>query len=310
MSSIMTEDELTRIHGFSFKNRSAIEASDRVGCFDCMTMYAASEIQDQEYVDEADGQETATCPYCFTDSVIPDNSITITAALLNELHKRYCEFDSATYITEHTTEHNTETKTKTQEMNMPDTTTTATNAAVPASFRYFGDVTQARSGDSGILAMATHLNKATGQIAVGISLTPPGVRYDKAFSRAVALFRLRTHLAETVEELSAAESELRIGLLSVRGRVKKTSTVTKLTEAEYKAERAKHVGAGPTNHANVGYRATVNEYFTTDDFTGSVEEFTFTVPVPDESSHLLIDKEILEYLVTDKMYPKWLTRPS
>lgn len=196
------------------------------------------------------------------------------------------------------------------DITVPETsaTTKATPILVPASFRYFGDITQARSSDSGILAMATHLNKATNTIAVGISLTPPGVRYDKTFSRSVALYRLQTHLADTVAELSAAEAELRVNLASVRGRVQKTSTVTKFTESEYKAARALHPNANASNPANVGYRSTSNTYFEVDDFTGSMEDFTFTVMIPEDATHLLIDKEILEFMLTDRMYPKWLQR--
>ena len=195
------------------------------------------------------------------------------------------------------------------EITTPETSTVTVNAGlVPASFRFFGDITQASSKDSGILAMATHLDRSANVIHVGISLTPPGVRYDKIFSRSVALYRLRVHMAETSAEIESASDELKVMLASVRGRVKKTSETTKLTEEQYLAARALHPNASTTEPANVGYRVTKNTYFEVDDFTNSIEEFTFTVPVPEDATHLVVDKEILEFMLTEKVYPKWLQK--
>ena len=67
MAKSVDEAELKRLHKVSIHHRERIERSDKCGCFQCLGIYAPTEIT--EWVD--DGQ-TAICPYCGIDSVIDD----------------------------------------------------------------------------------------------------------------------------------------------------------------------------------------------------------------------------------------------
>jgi hypothetical protein len=84
--------EYEAVHKHSIRNRSAIERSERCGCFYCRAIFAPGEIT--EWVDggEADLQlgVTALCPRCGIDSVLPSGAgIEITPELLSELCKYY-----------------------------------------------------------------------------------------------------------------------------------------------------------------------------------------------------------------------------
>ncbi len=58
-------------HRACFSNRAAVEKSAMCGCFYCLSVYPASEIA--SWIDD-DGGDTAECPKCGIDSVIPDAS--------------------------------------------------------------------------------------------------------------------------------------------------------------------------------------------------------------------------------------------
>jgi hypothetical protein len=49
-------------------HRALVERSKLVGCFHCMTIFPPSEIT--EWIDN---EETAICPYCGIDAVLPDS---------------------------------------------------------------------------------------------------------------------------------------------------------------------------------------------------------------------------------------------
>lgn len=61
----MKTAELRAAHRHSSRHREALGASDRCGCFYCLSTYDSSEIV--EWVDDGD---TAICPRCGIDSVI------------------------------------------------------------------------------------------------------------------------------------------------------------------------------------------------------------------------------------------------
>ncbi len=50
----------------SFKNRDKINADTRCGCYFCIETFGGGEIEDW-----VDGGETAICPICDIDSVVP-----------------------------------------------------------------------------------------------------------------------------------------------------------------------------------------------------------------------------------------------
>ena len=88
----MTDDELDALHDLSSKNGKSVRQSVVVGCFDCKSIFSASEFHENDFVEEFDDkQETATCPRCSTDSILPDHSmqIPITHELLKEMHKKF-----------------------------------------------------------------------------------------------------------------------------------------------------------------------------------------------------------------------------
>lgn len=59
-------------HKACFKNWRILKKSKTCGCFYCLRVYAASEVGD--WCVERDRRQTALCPYCAVDSVIPDAS--------------------------------------------------------------------------------------------------------------------------------------------------------------------------------------------------------------------------------------------
>ena len=68
-----TQSELYRAHDYSIKNREELSFSISCGCFCCGTLFMAYDIRD--WVLEDDGQQTAICPYCGSNSVIGDRSV-------------------------------------------------------------------------------------------------------------------------------------------------------------------------------------------------------------------------------------------
>lgn len=74
-------------HDHSSGHRAEIEASEKCGCFYCISIYPPAEIE--EWIDEVDGTcVTALCPRCGVDSVIGDKSgFPITKEFLETMHK-------------------------------------------------------------------------------------------------------------------------------------------------------------------------------------------------------------------------------
>ncbi len=60
--------KLEKIHAYSSNNRDLIENSEKCYCFHCKKIIESKEITNY-LVDE----NTALCPYCFVDAIIPDN---------------------------------------------------------------------------------------------------------------------------------------------------------------------------------------------------------------------------------------------
>lgn len=67
----------------AFKNHSDIEAAKQCGCFYCLNIFPSNEIR--EWVDD---HQTALCPRCSVDSVVPESpEVTLTPELLKEVHE-------------------------------------------------------------------------------------------------------------------------------------------------------------------------------------------------------------------------------
>lgn len=72
-------------HKSSFKNRSILESSERCGCFFCFESFYLKEVE--EWTD--DGQ-TALCPKCDIDAVLPDDGTLTLNDLIAMHHRWFC----------------------------------------------------------------------------------------------------------------------------------------------------------------------------------------------------------------------------
>ena len=85
----MSEAELKELHGFAIHNRYSCFQPTHVGskenicgCFHCLAIFPASEIK--EFIDMT---ETAMCPKCGIDSVLPGGRGTL--EVLKEMQQYY-----------------------------------------------------------------------------------------------------------------------------------------------------------------------------------------------------------------------------
>lgn len=85
----LTEPELAALHRRSTSNRTLM--AGRCGCFHCLSTFTAENVA--QWVD--DGQ-TALCPVCGIDSVLPD--IGLDVPMLEQMHRRW--FEQTTRLTQ------------------------------------------------------------------------------------------------------------------------------------------------------------------------------------------------------------------
>ena len=79
--------EQQAFHDATTHNRESIERSKRCGCYYCGYIFPASEITDDNYIDEG---TTACCPNCDMDTVYGDASgIQLTPEHLKKLHRKW-----------------------------------------------------------------------------------------------------------------------------------------------------------------------------------------------------------------------------
>lgn len=60
------EPDFIAAHKFSSKHKDLVMQSDKCGCFYCLAIFSSNEIS--EWIDE---ENTALCPKCDIDSVLP-----------------------------------------------------------------------------------------------------------------------------------------------------------------------------------------------------------------------------------------------
>lgn len=78
---------LKRAHQASIRNKESILKSTVCGCFSCMKTFPPSEAA---FMKEADGTETAWCPYCNIDAVLGDaTGFPITPEFLKEMYEEW-----------------------------------------------------------------------------------------------------------------------------------------------------------------------------------------------------------------------------
>lgn len=90
------EADLESIHKHSSRHRHRIEASAVCGCFYCMSTFAPAAIADWidwPNEDESQPGETALCPECGIDAVLPDSvpGVPLDDGLLREMHAYWFE---------------------------------------------------------------------------------------------------------------------------------------------------------------------------------------------------------------------------
>jgi hypothetical protein len=74
---------------YAIHNRLNLEKVNKCGCYHCLTMFDPKEIK--EWVDNDD---TAMCPYCEIDSVIPENTdYFLSKELLTKINEHYFKQD-------------------------------------------------------------------------------------------------------------------------------------------------------------------------------------------------------------------------
>lgn len=77
-------EDLQAMSKLSIRHQDLIKKSKTVGCYYCCTIYPSANIQ--EWCDDGD---TALCPNCSIDSVLPDYSVVLSTKFLQELHDYY-----------------------------------------------------------------------------------------------------------------------------------------------------------------------------------------------------------------------------
>jgi len=78
---------LKEAHEASIRNKESVLGSSICGCFSCMETFPPSEAA---FYVEADGQETALCPFCDMDAVIGDASgFPVTKEFLKRMNKAW-----------------------------------------------------------------------------------------------------------------------------------------------------------------------------------------------------------------------------
>jgi len=85
-SYILPAMDLEKLHDGCFRNRSSLGKAANCGCFYCCKEFRFAEIA--EWVD---GGETALCPYCGIDAVLPFNTPAADPELLRAMHARWFE---------------------------------------------------------------------------------------------------------------------------------------------------------------------------------------------------------------------------
>jgi hypothetical protein len=79
----MEKEKIKAAIKFATTNKKALEISEKAGCYYCLKIYPANEVTDFLEV-----EDTALCPHCGIDSVLPGKSpYELTSETLKELNK-------------------------------------------------------------------------------------------------------------------------------------------------------------------------------------------------------------------------------
>lgn len=75
---------LEEVHDTCSDNQSSIARSTICGCFCCLSIFAAESVETFVGV-----QNSALCPHCHTDTVLPNSEVNLTEELLEEMKSEY-----------------------------------------------------------------------------------------------------------------------------------------------------------------------------------------------------------------------------
>lgn len=88
MAKQYTIEFLFNAHKSSFKNKLEILRSENCACFYCKNIYLSSLIT--EWIDDGIlGNETAKCPKCGIDAVLPDRLPISDSNFLSQMNRQY-----------------------------------------------------------------------------------------------------------------------------------------------------------------------------------------------------------------------------
>lgn len=81
---LTTKELCTYWHQYSISNKQNVLSSHKCGCFFCKKIFD-SHLISEHYINDKDG-ETAICPFCGVDSVLPDNKVNLSVELLEDMY--------------------------------------------------------------------------------------------------------------------------------------------------------------------------------------------------------------------------------
>ena len=76
-------------HKYSISNKQSVLASNKCGCFFCKKIFDSNLIS-ESYINDENG-ETAICPFCGVDSILPDSRVELSSELLEEMYLTWFE---------------------------------------------------------------------------------------------------------------------------------------------------------------------------------------------------------------------------
>ena len=83
------KDYCTYWHQYSLSNKESVLSSRTCGCFFCQEIFE-SHLISEHYIHDING-ETALCPFCGVDSILPDHKVDLSTDLLEEMYKVWFE---------------------------------------------------------------------------------------------------------------------------------------------------------------------------------------------------------------------------
>ena len=91
MSRNITSRDILNAHKYSIDNKENITKSYKCGCFSCLNIFTSN--KPMEWINKrGNGDDTALCPYCSVDAVLPDISdYPITTEFLTHMKKYWFE---------------------------------------------------------------------------------------------------------------------------------------------------------------------------------------------------------------------------